>query len=127
MVNGTRDKEYKSGYKHLNVWIKAHSLVLLVYKVTRNFPKDEMFGLVPQMRRCAVSVPANIVEGYGRRTSKDKLQFYYIARGSLNELEYYIDLSKELGYVTEDEYDDLVALRNDVGRLLTGLIKSLTK
>lgn len=119
--------EYRNGYKHLNVWIKAHDLVLMVYKVTKNFPKEEIFGLVSQMRRCAISVPANIVEGYGRRTSKDKLQFYYIARGSLNELEYYIDLSMELCYVTNDEYNDLIVLRNDVGRLLNGLIKSLTR
>ena len=79
------------------------------------------------MRRCAVSIPANIVEGYGRRTVKDKLQFYYIARGSLNELEYYVDLSLRLGYISEREYKEYSALREVVGRLLNGLMRSFEK
>ncbi len=117
--------EYIAPYKNLNVWKKADELVIEVYKSTKFFPKDEWFGLVSQMRRAAVSVPANIVEGYGRRTSKDKTQFYYISRGSLNELEYYIDLSRKLSYVNEDDFKKLLALRADVGKLLGGFIKSL--
>lgn len=119
--------EYKAGYKKLNVWVKANELVLLVYKLTKRLPKDEIFGLISQMRRCAISVPANLVEGYGRNTTKDKLRFFYIARGSLNELEYYIDLCFQLGYFTENEYKSLVGLRNDVGRLLNGFSLSLQK
>ena len=114
-----------SGYRKLNVYLKSHALVLLVYKVTKTFPKNELFCLTSQMRRCSISVPANIVEGYGRRTANDKLQFYYIARGSLNELEYYIDLALDLGYITEKDYEELQNLRNDVGRLLNGFIKSI--
>jgi four helix bundle protein len=117
--------EYIAGYKNLNAYQKANELTLLIYKLTRKFPKEELFCLVSQMRRCAVSVPANIVEGYGRRTNKDKQQFYHIARGSLNELEYYIDLSRQLGYFESADYEQAVSLRQDAGKLLTGLIKSL--
>lgn len=113
------------GYKKLNVYIKANELTLLVYRITKKFPREELFGLISQIRRGAVSIPANIVEGYGRRTAADKLQFYYIARGSLNELEYYIDLSSDLGYLTEADCASLQSLRNDVGRLLNGFIKSI--
>lgn len=117
--------EYEAGYKKLNVYKKANELTLLIYKFTKNFPKDELFGLVSQMRRAAVSVPANIVEGYGRKTIKDKVHFYYICRGSLNELEYYIDLCLSLKYLNNDEYTSLLIARNDVGKLLNGFIKSL--
>ncbi len=118
---------YKAGYKNLNVWIKADELVLLVYSLTKKFPKEELFGLVSQIRRCAISVPVNLVEGYGRRTQKDKSQFYYIARGSLNELEYYIDLAFKFKYINKDEYEKLFSLRNDVGRLLNGFINTVEK
>ncbi len=118
---------YKAGYKNLNVWIKADELVLLIYDLTKKFPREELFGLTSQMRRCAVSIPANIVEGYGRRTQKDKLQFYYIAHGSLNELEYYIDLSFKLKYISKEEYEKLFSLRNDVGKLLNGFIRTMGK
>lgn len=117
-------EEQNLGYRNLNVFKKANELVILVYKLTKNFPRDELFGLISQMRRCAVSVAANIVEGYGRRTVKDKLQFFYISRGSLNELEYYIDLSLELGYLNNDNYIFLKNLRVDVGKLLSGFIRS---
>lgn len=119
--------EFVSSYKSLNVWQKADELVLAIYKITKQFPKDELFGLVSQKRRCAVSVPANIVEGYGRRTPKDKTQFYYISRASLNELEYYIELSHKLGYINKEDFGKLCNLRSDVGKLLNGLIKSMIK
>ena len=125
MLKATRDMEYVAGYKNLNLYTKADELVLFVYRITRQFPKEELFGLTSQMRRCAVSVPVNIVEGYGRKTPKDKTQFYYIARGSLNELEYYIDLSYRLNYLDAENYQKISALRNDVGKLLTGFMKSI--
>ena len=116
---------HEGGYKNLTVYQKADDLAVLVYLATRGFPKDELFGLTSQMRRCAVSVPANIVEGCGRRTKKDQAQFYYIARGSLNELEYYIDLAYKLKYVDEKKYNELIDIRSVVGRLLHGFIKSV--
>ncbi len=115
------------GYRNLKVFKKADELVILIYKLTKQFPKEESFGLISQMRRCAVSVAANIVEGYGRRTTNDKLQFFYISRGSLNELEYFIDLSFELSYLDDNNYKNLINLRSDVGRLLSGFIKSFIK
>ncbi len=114
-----------AGYRKLNVYLKAHELVLRTYKATREFPKQELFGLISQMRRAVISVVANIVEGYSRRTPNNKLQFYYIARGSLTELEYYIDLSYELGYLPEADYKNLQEIRGDVGQLLNGFIKSI--
>lgn len=112
------------GFDHLVVYKKTHELVLCVYKATSKFPRDELFGLVSQMRRCAVSVVANIVEGYGRRTIKDKLQFFYIARGSFTELTYYIELSKDLKYLSLDDYNAIEKLRDECGRLLHGFITS---
>ncbi len=109
-------------YKKLNVFQKAHDLAVAVYKATRKFPKDEIFGLTSQMRRCAVSIPSNIVEGYGRNGVKDKLQFYYIARGSLNELEYQLQLAYELGYFSEAEYKLLSDVHQETGKLLHGFI-----
>lgn len=112
------------GYKKLIVWNKAHELAVKTYKVTDNFPRNEIFGLVSQMRRSAVSVPANIVEGYSRKSVKEKLNFYNIARASLSELEYYIDLSFELNYFDKKNYDQLLNARAEVGRLLNGFINS---
>ena len=118
------ESPYIAGYKNLNVWNKGHDLVLEIYRATKVFPRDELFGLISQMRRCAVSIVANIVEGYGRRTTKDKLQFYYISRGSLNELEYYIDLSTELGYMSSDKGLKLREARAVVGKLLSGFVNA---
>ena len=119
--------EYEPGYKNLNVYQKADELVLIIYKMTKSFPKNELFGLVSQMRRAAISVPANIVEGYGRNTNKDKVHFYYMSRGSLNELEYYLDLSFKLGYIVKTEYEKVISLRADVGRLLNGFMNFTKK
>lgn len=115
------------GYRKLNVFQKADELVIEVYEVTKEFPREELFGLISQMRRCAVSVPANIVEGYGKKTVKEQLQFCYNARGSLSELEYYIDLSFKLKYIDQKQYEQIKGVRDDVGRLLNGFISSLSK
>lgn len=120
MQQETSDK----GYRRLVVWQKADELAFQVYNVTKDFPKEELFGLVSQIRRAAFSVPANIVEGYARSSKKEKNQFYIIARGSLTELEYFIDFSFRLKYLLEENYVKLVNLRDEVGRLLNGFIKS---
>jgi len=111
----------------LNVYIKANDLVIGVYDITKRFPKEELFGLVSQMRRCAISVVANIAEGYGKNTKKDKLNFCYISRGSLTEIEYYIDLSYQLKYISKDQFFNLKGKRDEVGRLLFGYMRSLAK
>jgi four helix bundle protein len=88
-------------FEDLAVWRKAHALVLLVYRVTSGFPDTERYGLVSQMRRAAVSVPANIAEGFRKRSSPDKLKFYNIAQGSLEELRYYVILTRDLDYLSQ--------------------------
>jgi four helix bundle protein len=117
----------KKGYRKLIVWQKADTLAFQVYLITKNFPKDELFGLISQMRRAAVSVPANIVEGYARFSKKEKGQFYNIANGSLAELEYYIDFSYKLGYLTNSQYNNLKSLREEVGRLLRGFMRAVER
>lgn len=119
--------EYIKGYQGLKVWQAAHKLALEIYAATKDFPKEEMFGLTSQMRRAAISIPANIVEGYARNSQKEKIQFYSIARGSLTELEYFIDFANQLGYLSSEKCVMLKENREEVGRLLNGLRKSLSK
>jgi four helix bundle protein len=109
-------------FRDLRAWEEAHKLVLEVYQVTKGFPDDERYGLVSQMRRAAVSVPANIAEGFKRRGIQEKLRFYNVAEGSLEETKYFLILSTDLGYVSSN--DDLMAQAETTGRLLNGLIKS---
>ena len=114
----------KKGYRRLVVWQKADELAYEIYKVTKEFPRDERFGLISQMRRASVSVAANIVEGYTHSTRKERSRFYEIARSSLTELEYYIDFVYErLGYLTKEQHEIAASLRQDVGRLLYGLLR----
>ena len=110
--------------KHHNLlaWRRAIDLVKVVYSVTAGFPASETYGLTGQMRRAAVSVPANIAEGVGRSGNKDRIQFLVVARGSLNELETYSVIVRELGYLQRT--DDLDAAIDSVGALLAGLINA---
>lgn len=112
-------------FQQLEVWQEAHKLTLLVYKITKGFPGEEKFGLVSQMRRAAVSIPANIVEGFKRRSPRDKLRFYNIAEASLEEVKYFFILSKDLNYVSSA--DELITQAEAVGRLLNGLITSIER
>ena len=114
--------ERNEGYHKLLVYRSADALVLGIYEVTKKFPRDEAFGLTSQIRRAAVSVPSNIVEGYTRKGRNDKLHFYNIAQGSLTELEYQIELSRKLKYITEDDYIKLITKKDEVGKLLYGFI-----
>ena len=116
-----------AGYRRLNAFIAANLFVVEIYRVTKKYPKDELFGLISQMKRAAVSIAANIVEGYSRRTNKEKINFYYISRGSLCEVEYYLDLSFDLRYINKSEYNNLLKLKSDTGRLLNGLIQYMEK
>lgn len=99
----------------LIVWQKAHQLVLSIYKETRKFPKEELYGLVSQMRRASVSVPANIAEGFRRRTKSEKQRFVTIAHGSLEETRYFLILSKDLGYW---ETNTILSLVDETSKLL---------
>jgi four helix bundle protein len=108
-------------FEDLVVWQRAHELTLGVYRLTSGFPRDEKFGLVSQMRRAAVSVPANIAEGFKKRGSKDKANFYNIAQGSLEELRYYFILARDLGYMTEPAAS--TSAFDEIGRMLHALIR----
>ncbi len=109
-------------FQQLDVWREAHQLVLAVYRITESFPSHERFGLVAQMRRAAVSIPANIAEGFKRRGIGEKIRFYNTAEASLEELKYYCILSEDLGYITSRT--EILNQTEIVGRLLNGLISS---
>jgi four helix bundle protein len=110
-------------FEDLLVWRRAHELTLVVYRMTSRFPGEERFGLMSQMRRAAVSVPANIAEGFKKRSRPDKVKFYNISQGSLEELRYYLILSRDLGYIADVE--PARANLDEVGRMLHGLIASI--
>jgi len=114
-------------FKELNVWQKAYQLCLEIYRVTRKFPKEEIYGLTSQIRRSAVSIPSNIAEGYGRKTTGEYIQALYVAYGSNCELETQILLSGDLGFVGKEDLSRLQKEIGDVERMLKGLIKSLYK
>lgn len=120
---GLGKKERVKRFEDLEVWRKAHRLVLETYKITKDFPQEERFALVSQMRRAAISVPANIAEGFRKRGIKDKINFYNIAQASLDELYYYIILSKDLGFILNSS--DYMNKIEEIARMLTGLIKSI--
>lgn len=111
-------------FKDLNVWREAHKLVLLVYKVTDNFPQKEIFSLTQQIRRSAVSITSNIAEGFSRQGIKEKVQFYSMAHGSLTELENQIYLSKDIAYISEGQYNEIYFQLTIVHKLLNAFIKS---
>lgn len=97
-------KKESPHYTNFGVWKEGHKLVIGIYRITRKFPKEEQFGLVAQMRRSAVSITSNIAEGYGRKSKADKIHFYYIARGSLTELENQIMIARDVGYLKPDVF-----------------------
>ena len=114
------------GFGNLIVWQKAYELALEIYKITKSFPKNEQYGIVSQIRRAAISVSANIAEGYERQHRKEYIQFLMIAKGSLGEVETYLLFSKDLGYINREEFLKLEENRQEIGRILKGLIRSLT-
>jgi four helix bundle protein len=114
-------------YRELIVWQKAMNLVETVYRVTSEFPREEIYGLTSQIRRSAVSVPSNIAEGQGRRTTRDFLHFLSMAQGSLMEVETQITIARRLGYVDTNTETKTLDSTAEIGRLLNGLCNSLNK
>ena len=114
-------------YKDLKVWQKADELALEIYKITKAFPKDELYGLTSQIRRAALSVPTNIVEGYARKGDKELARFINIAIGSLAETEYLLDFSRRLGYLKDEHYRRISTLREEVGKLLWNFYKKVRR
>lgn len=109
----------------LIVWKQSHQLVLKIYEITKGFPNSELFGLTSQIRRAAVSVPSNIVEGKARGFDKEYKRFLLMARGSLEEVRYQLLLAKDLEYIDSNKYEEVINLTNEVGKLLNGLIRRL--
>ena len=112
-------------YRDLDVWKKSIQLVKMAYVFTKHFPKDEIYGLVSQIRRSATSIPANIAEGRSRNTKKEFLNFLRIAYGSLAEMETHFIVAFELEMVTQSELDEILSKSSEIGRMLNGLRNSL--
>jgi four helix bundle protein len=122
-MDSSADISAGRAHHRLEAWKLSRKLVTDIYKLTKSFPKEEMFGLTAQIRRSAVSVPSNIAEGAARSGSREFAQFLSIARGSLSELDTQLLIAADLGYTKED--DPVFALVNRVSRLLTGLHKAI--
>lgn len=124
-MDNLRNKAGKiDSFTKLIAWQQAHRLVLMIYKITRLFPKDELFGLTSQMRRAAISITSNIAEGFNRRTANDKIHFYYIALGSLTEEQNQLLASRDIGYVNNESFKELADQSVFVSKLINGLIKA---
>jgi four helix bundle protein len=119
-----KTKQVKT-YRDLVVWQKSMALVTEIYKQTKSFPKDETYGLISQMRRCAVSIPSNIAEGYGRNSTIDYIRFLRIAAGSLYELQTQIEIAFNLCYLSKVEIDKMYESSREIERMLSSLTKKL--
>ncbi len=111
-------------FTDLHAWQEGHTLVLAIYKITKLFPQDERFGLIDQMRRCAVSITSNIAEGFSRKGKKEKAQFLYMSLGSLTELQNQLVVARDLGYITREAFKKLAEETIIVNKLINGLLKS---
>lgn len=114
-------------YTELDVWKESKELTSVIYKVTQSFPNQEVYGIINQMRRCAVSIPSNIAEGVGRQTTKDTISFLFIARGSLYELETQIHISKDLEYLNEEQKLTILLKIETCKKLINGFINFYKK
>ncbi len=113
-------------YRDLQVWQKSMTLVTEIYKISKGFPKDEAHGLTSQMRRCAILIPSNMAEGYGRNSTNEYIHFLQIATGSLYELQTQMEISMNLCYLNRDEFDKLYELSREIERMLSSLIRKLS-
>ena len=112
-------------FRDLKVWDRAHQLTLRVYKVSAHFPREELFGLISQMRRCSASIGANIAEGFGKRGNNEFQRFLQIASGSASELEYHLLLARDLHFLTETDYRELNEELSTLRRMLTSLLQKI--
>ena len=109
-------------FTDLIAWKEAHNVVLAIYKITKEFPREEMFGLVSQMRRCSVSISSNIAEGFSRKSKNEKTQFYHIALGSITELQNQLLIARDLNYLDKEIFLKIAELTVRVSKLINGLI-----
>jgi len=114
------------GFRNLIVWQKSHQLALSIYEITKSFPSEEKFGLISQIRRACLSIPTNIAEGTGRKSEKETIQFFSIALGSANEVDYLIEFSKDLNLLDKSQNETLSEKIEEVKSMLFVLIKNKT-
>jgi len=112
-------------FKDLKIWEKSHQLTLQVYKLTRELPKSETFGIISQIQRASSSVPANIVEGFGRKGKNEFIQFLYQAKGSLVETQYFLILIKDLNYSNQANIDKIIEQYEDLAKMLNSFITQI--
>lgn len=117
-----QDKKIQS-FKDLLVWQEAHKLVIKIYKITKNYPREEQFGLISQMRRAAISVTSNIAEGFVRKSYKDKVHFYYMSKSSLSELQDQLLISKDVEYIDGDIFQEVEIDINTVQKIISKFIQ----
>jgi len=110
-------------FTDLNAWKEGHKMVLEIYKITQKFPKEEIFGLTNQLRRAAVSFTSNIAEGFSRNSYKEKVQFYSMALGSLTEVQNQLLITKDISYITKDEFYKIADITVNANKITNGLIK----
>jgi four helix bundle protein len=110
-------------FTDLYAWQEAHKLVLMIYKISKDFPKEELFGLVSQIRRAAVSITSNIAEGFSRQSYKEKVQFYCMAQGSNTEVQNQLLVAKDINYITKESFNVIAEQSVKAHKLLNGLIK----
>jgi four helix bundle protein len=114
-------------FEDLMIWQRSHLIVVKLYQITNEFPREELYGITNQIRRAAVSVPNNIAEGFGRYSTKEYIQYLIQARGSLHEVRYLVMLSKNLDYISAENETYLINEINEIGKMLNGMIHSLRK
>lgn len=115
----------KLGYKNLEVWKLSKDICIYVYEITKGYPKDELYGIISQIRRCAVSISSNIAEGYAKTSIKEQLKFVEISNGSFYELTTQIEISHELKYISDTDYSNINLQLEKLGKMLYGYKKSL--
>lgn len=113
------------GYKRLIAWQKADEYAKLIYQITQDFPKSEVFALTSQLRRSGLSIPTNIVEGYARNSKKELHRFLAISLGSLAETQYLLEFSLNLKYIKQRDFDEIFLLKEELGKIIWSLYKSL--
>lgn len=117
----------KLNYKNLEIWKLSKNICLFIYKITKDYPKEELYGITSQIRRCAVSIPSNIAEGYAKSSVKEQLKFIEIAYGSYYELNTQIEISYDLKYIDTDNYNNICVDLELLGKMLYGYKLSLQK
>lgn len=111
-------------FTDLNAWKEAHKLVVMIYKITKGFPKEETYSLIDQMKRCSVSITSNIAEGFSRQSKKEKIQFYFMSKGSLTELQNQLLVARDVKYLSPESFKSIAEQTVTVHKLINGLIKS---